>query len=294
LLPADAVTPAPTFFAGTAANPAKATKTAGQNSAAADAKTFAQHAALADTANAQNAPTLSAEAARHDKLATETAVSAASVTNSVANSVANSVTNSAANSAINAAGLTTHGGNVADNAATVATSDATSPLAAAFLPGAQAIDHHAPLNQVPTITASPNQPGWADDLGQRLTWMIGNHRQQADLVLSPPQLGHLQISLKLDGDQAMASFVSPHPAVRDALENALPRLREVLAQSGVTLGQTHVGSEQRQFANQPQDAAVSRSAASAVAQTYPGGSQVISSTVGIAGSRGSGMVDIFA
>jgi len=100
-------------------------------------------------------------------------------------------------------------------------------------------------------TASPSlridtplgQAGWHDEVGQKLTWMVGNNRQQADLVLNPPQLGRVEVSLTMNGDQASAIFTSSNPAVREALENSLHRLREVLADAGVSLGQTHVGSE---------------------------------------------------
>ena len=89
------------------------------------------------------------------------------------------------------------------------------------------------------------QAAWRDEVGQKLTWMISNNQQQAALVLNPPQLGRIEVTLALDGNQASATFVSPHAAVREALENSMTRLREVLADAGVTLGQTHVGSESR-------------------------------------------------
>lgn len=90
------------------------------------------------------------------------------------------------------------------------------------------------------------QTGWPDEMGQRLSWMASNNRQQAELVLNPPQLGRIEITLTLDGDKASASFVSPHAVVRETLENSMMRLREVLADAGVTLGQTHVGAESRE------------------------------------------------
>ena len=93
------------------------------------------------------------------------------------------------------------------------------------------------------------QTAWRDEVGQKLTWMVSNNRQQADLVLNPPQLGRIEVTLSLDGNQASASFTSPHAAVREALESAMTRLRDVLADAGVALGQTHVGSESRRDSN---------------------------------------------
>jgi flagellar hook-length control protein FliK len=87
------------------------------------------------------------------------------------------------------------------------------------------------------------QTGWHDEVGQKLTWMVGNNRQQADLVLNPPHLGRVEVSLTMNGDQATAIFTSSNPAVRETLESSLHRLREVLADAGVSLGQAQVGSE---------------------------------------------------
>lgn len=93
------------------------------------------------------------------------------------------------------------------------------------------------------------QAGWRDEFGQKLTWMVNNTRQQADLILNPPHLGRIEVTLSLDGDTANASFFSPHATVREALENSMTRLREVLAEAGVALGQTHVGADPRQNPN---------------------------------------------
>lgn len=87
------------------------------------------------------------------------------------------------------------------------------------------------------------QAGWAQEVDQQLTWMVSNTKQQADLVLNPPQLGRIEVTLVVKGDEVSASFASPHQAVREAIEESLVRLRESLAESGINLGQTHVGRD---------------------------------------------------
>ena len=47
----------------------------------------------------------------------------------------------------------------------------------------------------------------------------------------------------MNGEQTNASFVAASPAAREALEQALPRLREILADAGITLGQASVNAE---------------------------------------------------
>lgn len=87
------------------------------------------------------------------------------------------------------------------------------------------------------------EPAWQSEFGQKIVWMATQERQSAQLTLNPPQMGPIEISLNVKNDQATASFVSANPEVREAIESALPRLREMLAGVGVELGQTNVGAE---------------------------------------------------
>ncbi len=100
------------------------------------------------------------------------------------------------------------------------------------------------------VTTPAGQSGWAEEIGNRVTWMVGRAESKAELVLTPPNLGRIEISINLNGDQTTAQFVASTQAARDALEQALPRLREMLQQSGIALGQANVSTsnEQRQAA----------------------------------------------
>jgi flagellar hook-length control protein FliK len=89
-------------------------------------------------------------------------------------------------------------------------------------------------------------PQWKDALGEKIVWMARNDQQQASLRLHPAHLGPLQIQLHLEADKASASFLATTPEVRQAIEEALPRLREMLASAGITLGETQVGEQSRQ------------------------------------------------
>ncbi|GAB4115109.1 MAG: flagellar hook-length control protein FliK [Sideroxydans sp.] len=90
---------------------------------------------------------------------------------------------------------------------------------------------------LPAAIATPvGQAQWADDFSQKITWLATQNRQQAELHLNPPHLGPLEVTLKLNGDQATALFSSPHAAVREAIEQSLPKLREMFADNGIMLG----------------------------------------------------------
>lgn len=95
---------------------------------------------------------------------------------------------------------------------------------------------------------------WATDLGQKLLWFVSNDKQGAQLTLNPPQLGSIEITIHMDKNGANAHFASPNPDVRGAIENAVPRLREMFAGAGIDLGQVSVGSESfRQQSDGQQD-----------------------------------------
>lgn len=134
------------------------------------------------------------------------------------------------------------------------------------------------------------QSGWHEEMGQKLTWMVANNRQQADLVLTPPQLGRVEVSLTMNGDQATAIFTSANPAVREALEGSLQRLREVLADAGVSLGQTQVGSESPSQSSRQEE----RGFGTEQGVRYAANVALPGSSATARSGAGRGMVDVFA
>lgn len=149
----------------------------------------------------------------------------------------------------------------------------------------------------PVITQIVGTSGWTEELGNRVTWLANRGESRAELVLTPPQMGRIEVSLAVKGDQATASFASSNPLVREALEAALPRLREVLAEAGIQLGQAQVNAENaRQWAQQEKhgDNSVSDHAradpAHDASSTVNSGS--LSTTSGLKGGRS--LVDVFA
>ncbi|RFC32234.1 MAG: flagellar hook-length control protein FliK [Candidatus Nitrotoga sp. SPKER] len=84
---------------------------------------------------------------------------------------------------------------------------------------------------------------WADEFSQKIVWVTTQQGQSAELHLNPPQLGPVDVVIKVDGDQATALFTSAHAVVRDAIEQALPKLREMLADSGIMLSNATVSDQ---------------------------------------------------
>lgn len=101
---------------------------------------------------------------------------------------------------------------------------------------------NAPPVQV-NINTPVTQDKWGDEFNQKITWLSNQKEQTAELHLNPPELGPMDVVLKVSGDQATALFTSPHAAVREAVEQALPKLREMLAGSGIMLGNATVSDQ---------------------------------------------------
>ncbi len=93
------------------------------------------------------------------------------------------------------------------------------------------------------ISAPLNSPAWAGEFSQKISWLSNQQSQVAELHLNPPDLGPMHVVISVTDNQATAQFSSPHSEVRHAIENALPKLRESLADNGIMLGNATVSDQ---------------------------------------------------
>ena len=63
---------------------------------------------------------------------------------------------------------------------------------------------------------------------------------EARLQLSPIELGRLAITIQTEGEETRVSFVVENSQARSAVESSLPRLRDMLEQSGLSLSDAEV------------------------------------------------------
>jgi len=92
-----------------------------------------------------------------------------------------------------------------------------------------------------TITAYPGRAGWDQAIGQKVAWMVAGGEQSATLTLNPPDMGPLQVVIHVHNDIADATFMSNNQEVRQALQDGMSNLRDMLNASGIQLGQSNVG-----------------------------------------------------
>lgn len=86
--------------------------------------------------------------------------------------------------------------------------------------------------------------GAANNLRERISVMFNTRTQAAEMRLDPPDLGRLTIRLNMNQEQAAVSFQVTTPQAREALEQSLPRLRELLQEQGIELADADI-SEQK-------------------------------------------------
>lgn len=95
----------------------------------------------------------------------------------------------------------------------------------------------------PNLSPKVGSSAWGEALGEKIVWMASGRQQSASLTLNPPNLGPLQVVLNVSSDQATANFYAAQPEVRQAIEAALPRLREMMGDAGIQLGQASVSAD---------------------------------------------------
>lgn len=99
---------------------------------------------------------------------------------------------------------------------------------------------------LPTVATPLNHPAWGADFSRQFVSIAQgapNMPHTAELRLDPPELGPIRITINISDNVANAVFVSPHAAVRQTVENALPQLQQLLAQAGISLGEASVNDQ---------------------------------------------------
>ncbi|HEY7987281.1 MAG TPA: flagellar hook-length control protein FliK [Methylophilaceae bacterium] len=159
-------------------------------------------------------------------------------------------------------------------------------------------------NRADVVTPPVGSQTWDSALGEKVVWIVGTQTQNAELHLNPPSLGPLEIRVSLTDGQANVSFMTQHAAVREAIEAATPKLREMMGDSGINMGSVSVNvgtfsQQQQDQAAQQQQAANNRnnnasnndfSFGTTSADTAP----VETVTTTVRPLRDLGMVDLFA
>lgn len=120
------------------------------------------------------------------------------------------------------------------------------PVSAVVAPNRDGVQGSVPQPERPvtlerTLTLQGGTEHSARQLSQQVQVMVSQDLQEADIRLSPSELGGIRIQLKMEQGEVNIQFLASQPQARELLEQALPRLRDMLVQQGMTLGQGQVG-----------------------------------------------------
>ncbi len=142
-------------------------------------------------------------------------------------------------------------------AATSATPGASDPGAAvSAFQAHMSVGSHFQTNAADTNANRLESPvgsaAFNDELGDKVTWLANQGIQSASLQISPEHLGPVNVHISVQDGSASVSFNAAHADTRAALEQALPRLREMFATHGLTLSDANVSHQSPRGQSQKQ------------------------------------------
>ncbi|WP_165493913.1 flagellar hook-length control protein FliK [Pseudoxanthomonas winnipegensis] len=150
------------------------------------------------------------------------------------------------------------------------------------------------------VTATPmSMPaqldeGFDDSFGTRIAWMAEQKLGHAEIRLNPEHAGPIDVRIQLDGTQVNAAFHSANADVRQALEASLPRLRDLLGQQGLQLGNADIGQRQQSGQQQDQGAAPRSQGQSFGSDAFGNGRATAQASVAPVVVRSRGLLDEYA
>ncbi|HEX4327068.1 MAG TPA: flagellar hook-length control protein FliK [Burkholderiales bacterium] len=123
------------------------------------------------------------------------------------------------------------------------TADASTSTLAMLMPANHMTETQPAAAQRPStlIEAPVGSPLFADETAQRITWLAKNGIEHAEIRVTPPDMGPIQVSIDMKQNEATINFTVHQTDTRVALEDSLHRLEEMLADSGISLAQANVG-----------------------------------------------------
>ncbi|MGO3691918.1 flagellar hook-length control protein FliK, partial [Marinobacter sp.] len=93
-----------------------------------------------------------------------------------------------------------------------------------------------------SVDVPVNHAEWGDKLMGKLSWLTAKNLSVAEIHLTPPDMGPMEVRVRVQNDQANITVHAANPVVRDQLELHSHRLRDMLGEQGLALAQFDVSS----------------------------------------------------
>ena len=95
-------------------------------------------------------------------------------------------------------------------------------------------------------TISINRKDFTDAVKDKVMVMINQKIKQLEIRLDPPELGSMHVKLNMQNEQAAVNFVVQNQQAKEALEQNMDKLKDMLAQSGVDVGDANIEQQNQQ------------------------------------------------
>lgn len=117
-----------------------------------------------------------------------------------------------------------------------------------------AAEAQTPLRSYATSVDVPvNHAEWGDKLMGKLSWLTAKNLSVAEIHLTPPDMGPMEVKVRLQNDQANITVHAANPVVRDQLELNSHRLRDMLSEQGLSLAQFDVSDQSQNSQGQSEE-----------------------------------------
>jgi len=86
--------------------------------------------------------------------------------------------------------------------------------------------------ELPKIQQAVSNPQWGNELANRVVWVAKQNFQAAQIRINPANLGPIELRISIQNEQASITFISNHAQVREAIEQSMPKLKEMFEENG--------------------------------------------------------------
>lgn len=94
-------------------------------------------------------------------------------------------------------------------------------------------------------TLNLSRKDFVDSMKEKVMIMVNQKIQQVEIRLDPPEMGNMHVRVNLQNEQAAISFLVQNQQTKEALEQNMGKLKEMLSESGVDVGDANVAQQQQ-------------------------------------------------
>ena len=115
---------------------------------------------------------------------------------------------------------------------------------------AQSVSNAKQVTSLQNEALSVYRKDFTNELKDKVMVMMNQKLQQIEIRLDPQELGNVNVKINLQNEQAVVSFTVQNQQAKEAFDQNLGRLKEMLAESGVDVGDANVEQENKQNDNE--------------------------------------------